>query len=76
MITRELLRRVGGGLLRRDLYYLESQHLIVPKKYRAGNVWHRDWPEDIIPKLQKYITLKKEGYRVSVAWERAQMKGD
>ena len=72
MNTRELLRRVGGGLRRRDLYYLESQGFITPVRYRAGNVWRRDWPEDMIPVLKTYIVLKKEGFKVSVAWERAQ----
>lgn len=75
MNTRQLLQRVGGGLRRRDLYYLESQDLIKPQKYRTGNVWHRDWPESLIPVLKTYIALKKEGFKVGVAWERAQKGG-
>lgn len=75
MTTRELLRRVGNGLRRRDLYYLESQGFITPLRYRAGDVWRRDWPESLIPALKTYIALKKEGFKVSVAWERAQKGG-
>jgi hypothetical protein len=71
MNTRELLRRVGGELLRRDLYYLESQGFITPLRYRVRNVWRRDWPESVIPVLKTYIVLKKEGFKVGVAWERA-----
>ena len=75
MNTRELLRRVGGGLRRRDLYYLESQGFITPLRYRAGNVWRRDWLENLIPVLKTYIALKREGFKVSVAWERARRGG-
>jgi hypothetical protein len=75
MTTRELLRRVGGGLRRRDLYYLESQGFITPLRYRVGNVRRRDWPESLIPVLKNYIALKKEGFRTSVAWERAKKGG-
>lgn len=75
MNTRQLLQRVGGGLRRRDLYYLESQDLVKPLKHRTGNVWHRDWPESLIPVLKMYIAFKKEGFKVSAAWERAQKRG-
>lgn len=75
MNTRELLRRVGGGLQRRDLYYLESKDFITPLKYRAGNVLRRDWPESMIPILKAYTVLKKEGFKVSAAWERSQKRG-
>jgi len=75
MNTRQLLQRVGGGLRRRDLYYLESQGLITPLKYRSGDVLRRDWPESLIPVLKTYIALKKEGFKVGVAWKRAQEGG-
>jgi hypothetical protein len=75
MNTRQLLQRVGGGLQRRDLYYLESRGFITPLKYRAGNVLRRDWPESLIPVLKAYTIFKKEGFKVGVAWERAQKGG-
>lgn len=75
MNTKQVLRQVGCGLLRRDLYYLESRGLVTPVRYRSGNVLHRDWPESLIPVFRRYVVLKKEGYKVAVAWERAQ-KGE
>ena len=72
MNTRELVRRVGRGLKRRDIYYLESQGFITSFKYRAGNTWRRDWAESLVPILRRYIDLKKEVFKVGAAWERAQ----
>jgi hypothetical protein len=72
MTTRQLLRQVGPGLLRRDLYYLESQGLVTPTKYRSGRVFRRDWPESLVSVLRRYVLLKEDGLRIRVAWERAQ----
>jgi len=38
-------------------------------------VLRRDWPESLIPVLKTYIALKKEGFKVGVAWKRAQEGG-
>lgn len=75
MNTGELLNALRGRLPRQELYYLESQGLIHAEKQRIGRTNRREWPEEIIPLLERYWSFRGEGFTPKVAWEKATQSG-
>jgi len=75
MNTGQLLTKLKVPLPRQELYYLESQGLLHPEKYRVGKTKRREWPEDIVPLLERYWAYREQGFPPRVAWEKAVQTG-
>lgn len=71
MNTGELLSALCVQFPRQELYYLESQGMIHPRKRRIGRTNRREWPDEIVPLLERYWTFREEGFPPRVAWEKA-----
>ena len=71
MNTGELLNALGAKLPRQELYYLEAQGFIRAKKHRIGKTYRREWPEEVIPRLERYWSFREQGFTPRVAWEKA-----
>jgi len=71
MNTGELLNALRVPLSRQELYYLESQGLLHADKHRVGRTNRRQWPEDVIPLLERYWNFREQDFTPRVAWEKA-----